>query len=67
MSSRIFTVLAVLIVLGLYVAGFVVLAMQLRTSETPAPLGIVGGGAMIMFATVLAFALVFAKAATVKD
>lgn len=67
MKSRVFTVLALVIVLGMYAAGLVILVGEFRGTDTPAPLGIVGGGALVMFASVLAFAVIFAKAATVND
>jgi hypothetical protein len=67
MSARVFLGISWAIVLVMYVVGAVFLFLQPRDSAIPAPLNIVGGGALVMFAATLSFALAFASAARVSD
>lgn len=67
MGAKVFLGVSWVIVLVLYAVGFVFLVMQPRDSLIAAPLGIVGGGVLVMFAATLAFALAFTSAARISD
>ena len=67
MNARVFLGICWVIVLVMYGIGAAFLFIQPRDFPVPAPLGIVGGGALVMFAATLSFVLAFTSAARVSD